>query len=126
MEVVAVAIDDESKPATLRYNTGYTIADVWAIRSDVCGPFCDAEPTVSFLDEHGIEVHQCRECYERPCGRCFGDIERNENRRKGLCQDCREEIRLLGGDNERGIQKEPDSEQTKLIAANDGGNVGVQ
>ena len=94
------------------------LADRYAQREDVCGVFCDNDPEVTFTDERGITVHWCRECYEKPCSHCGGEIE-DRNKRKGMCQDRRDEIRMLGGDRERGIEKEPESEQTTLLT--DGG-----
>jgi len=99
-------------------DTRWTAADAWAIRTDICGVFCEAEPEVSFVDEWGIEVHWCRDCYEEPCGHC-GEELRDENKRKGMCQSRRDEIDSWSGDERRGIQKDHDSEQTTLLT--DGG-----
>lgn len=93
-------------------------ANEYARREDICGLFCDSEPTVSFIDEWGIEVHWCRECYEKPCEHCGGVIK-ERNKRKGMCQARRDEIRMWGGDESRGIEKTPDNEQTTLLT--DGG-----
>lgn len=81
---------------------------------DRCGVFCDAEPEVEFTDEWGVTNRICRHCYDRPCGMCRGDI-RDEYKRKGLCQSCRDEIDSWGRDEERGIEKEPKTEQTTLL-----------
>lgn len=102
----------------LERETRWNLSDVDAIRTDRCGVFCDAEPTVSFIDEWGIEVHWCRECYERPCDHCGGEIE-DRNKRKGMCQDRRDEISMWGGDEDRGVEKDPGDAQTKLMT--DGG-----
>ena len=86
-----------------------------------CGVFCDGEPEVSF-EAFGHTIHWCRECYEEPCGRCFKPIPegtRGSTRAKGWCEDCREEVGLIVGDDERGIQKDEDSEQATLLT--DGG-----
>ena len=86
-----------------------------------CGVFCDAEPEVSF-EAFGYTFYWCRDCYEGPCGRCFEPIPedtRGSTRAKGWCEDCREEVRLLVGDDDRGIQKDEDSEQATLLT--DGG-----
>ncbi len=85
---------------------------------DHCGVFCDAAPETEFIDEWGVTNRVCADCYDRTCGRCFGDIS-DEYKRKGLCQSCRDEIRLWSGDEERGVEKNPDSEQAKLLT--DGG-----
>jgi len=84
-------------------------------------PFCDktADLVVPAPDESDYPI--CRECYEEPCGRCFDAIENDDNVAKGLCQGCRDEIRMWGGDDERGIEKDPDSEQTTLLT--DGGTI---
>ncbi|WP_135306314.1 FliH/SctL family protein [Haloarcula amylovorans] len=99
-------------------------------RQDICGTFqpggdgplyCQSTPTTVHVDEWGFAVSWCDECYadRKQCGRCFGDVEQDANLRKGLCQDCRDEIRLWGGDDQRGIEKTPDDAQTKLVT--DGG-----
>ncbi len=87
----------------------------------VCGVFCDAEPEVSF-EAFGYTFHWCRDCYEGPCGRCHEPIPqdtRGSTRAKGWCEDCREEVKLLCGDDDRGIQKDDGEEQAKLLT--DGG-----
>lgn len=84
-----------------------------------CGLFCDEEPDVSF-EAFGYTFHRCQSCYEEPCSRCGEEIEDDSNKPKGWCQSCREEIRLIcGGDEERGIEKDEDNEQTTLLT--DGG-----
>jgi hypothetical protein len=95
------------------------LVDEYAERADVCGPFCDNEPEVSFVDKHGVEVNWCRECYEEPCGRCGNPME-EKNKRKGLCQDCRDEISMWSGDEDRGVEKEPEAEQTTLMVEGTG------
>jgi hypothetical protein len=97
-----------------------TLADDYASRTDVCGPFCDATPEVSFEDEHGDDVHWCSDCYEKPCGRCREPIDDDENQRKKLCQDCRDDIRN-GNVSRQSKQKQPaespvTQEQTKLTS----------
>jgi len=87
----------------------------------VCGVFCDAEPEVSF-EAFGYTFHWCRDCYEGPCNRCHEPIPedtRGSTRAKGWCEDCREEVKLVCGDDDRGIQKENGEEQAKLLT--DGG-----
>lgn len=101
--------------------TEESIATEYAVCEDVCSVFCDAAPEVPFVDEWGFEVHWCRSCYEEPCGRCFGAFKNDENKRKGLCQDCRDEIDSWGRDEERGIENDPTTEQTTLLT--DGGEV---
>jgi hypothetical protein len=89
--------------------------------TDSCSryPFCDETPDLVVPALDGSDYPICRGCYESDCGRCRAPIENDDNVAKGLCQDCRDEIRMWGGDDERGIEKEPDSDQTKLIT--DGG-----
>lgn len=100
--------------------SGDSTADRDARRPDRCGLFCDADPDpdVEFVDEWGVTNRVCRECYDRVCGRCRGEI-RDAYKRKGLCQDCRDEISLWSGDADRGIQKDSDTEQATLLT--DGG-----
>lgn len=82
-------------------------------------PFCDETADLVVPAPDGSDFPICRDCYESDCGRCRGSIENDENVAKGLCQDCRDEIQLWGGDDERGIEKDSESEQTKLMT--DGG-----
>jgi len=89
----------------------------------VCGVFCDNEPEVEF-EAFGYTFHWCRDCYNEPCTRCQEEIPesaRGSTRAKGWCEDCREEVGVLVGDDDRGIQKESDSDQTKLLT--DGGEL---
>lgn len=106
-----------------RFNWRGTVPSEWlnedARSEDHCGVFCDEEPEVEFTDEWGVTNRVCRDCYDRQCGMCRGNI-RDEYKRKGLCQSCRDEIRMWGGDEERGVEKDPNTEQTKLLT--DGGN----
>ena len=88
----------------------------------VCGVFCDSDPDVSF-EAFGYTFHRCRDCYECDCNRCHEQIPedtRGSTRAKGWCEDCRQEVRLICGDDERGIQKDPDKEQATLVT--DGGH----
>ena len=84
-------------------------------------PFCDENADLVVPAPDGSDYPICRGCYESDCGRCRGSIEKDENVAKGLCQGCRDEIRMWGGDEERGVEKDPGNDQTKLIT--DGGTV---
>jgi len=61
-------------------------------RTDVCSSLCDATPTIPFTDELGFEIHWCHDCYHKPCGHCGAQITDDRNKRKGLCQECRDSI----------------------------------
>ena len=89
--------------------------------ADLCvmHPFCDNEAEITYLTHSGGTRSECRDCYEEPCGRCFSEIEDDRNKPKRLCQDCRDEIQSWGCDEERGIEKDPTTEQTTLLT--DGG-----
>lgn len=78
----------------------------------------DADRVVPAPD--GSDYPICDDCYASDCGRCSGPIEDDSNVAKGLCQSCRDEIDLWGGDEEKGVEKEPDTEQTTLLT--DGGH----
>lgn len=84
-------------------------------------PFCDEDAVLVVPAPDGSDYPVCRGCYESDCGRCRAPIEKDENVAKGLCQGCRDEIRMWGGDDERGVEKDPGNEQTKLVT--DGGTV---
>jgi uncharacterized small protein (DUF1192 family) len=83
---------------------------------DVCWSLdCEQPATETFVDFRGQEVAMCPDCYEQPCGRCHEPYEGDENRTKGLCQDCRDEIASWSDDTD----DRDDAAQTTLVT--DGG-----
>jgi hypothetical protein len=79
--------------------------------------FCGNEADLTVPAPDGSDYPICRECYESPCGRCREPIEDDSNVAKGLCQSCRDEIRMWSGDEERAVEKEPDAEQTTFLSS---------
>lgn len=72
------------------------VTDIWAVfdgPADECAFLqCDAPAAVCFVGCDGQLREWCRECFAAPCGRCGAAFERDANRAKGLCQECRAEI----------------------------------
>lgn len=81
---------------------------------------CERTPERTFVGFDGKERSWCKECYERDCGRCRNSYEKDANRSKGLCQECREEIASWSDadepqDVDRGDGTEEPSVQTTLV-----------
>ncbi|WP_330633776.1 hypothetical protein [Halocatena halophila] len=56
-------------------------------------PFCGNSAGYVVPAPNGRLYPICEECYQSPCGRCRGNIDKDGNVAKGLCQSCRDGIR---------------------------------